>query len=233
MPIGTIQRMGPQADIQIQIAAAPAVEALAALARHSQPLAIACAFGYACLEGVRRAPHLSLRIVLGQVQIEIDLRTVIRVRDRDGYRDFIVLARHRYRSAAAATAAATAQTLEQIRQIQPLGGEWFFGGWLPLLLPLRRRMNFLSHSLRPELVVCRALVGILERLVRLGDFLEFFLRAGLFRDVRMILAREPAIGFFDLLLAGAARQPEDGVIVFVFHTYCRVAGVPADLSAQE
>src|SRR5205085_1997344 len=71
-----------------------------------------------------------------------------------------------------------------------------------------------------ELVVGRALLGILERLVGLGDLLEFLLALRILRDVGMVFLRELAIRLLDRIRARAALHPEDGVVILVFHA-CR------------
>src|SRR6202035_1177345 len=58
-------------------------------------------------------------------------------------------------------------------------------------IPRRRRGS--------ELVVGGALLGILERLIRLGDFLEFLLGTGLLGDIGMVFARQPAISLLDIV----------------------------------
>jgi energy-converting hydrogenase Eha subunit C len=90
------------------------------------------------------------------------------------------------------------------------------------LLPIRWRPKLLSRSIvGAELVVGRALLGILERLIGLGNLLEFLLGAGLLRDVGMIFARETSIGLLDVRVAGAAFQTQATVIVLVLHTCWR------------
>src|SRR3984957_9842772 len=220
---GTEQRVRSQADIQIEIAVASAIETLTPLARHPQSLPVAGAFGNARLEGVGHAVHLPLRVVLGHVQVKIDFGDVIGIGYRDRHRDLIVLSRHRSLSTAA-TAAAT-QALEQLRQVQSFGGKGVVPRGLPVLLPVGRRPNLLSGPLLPELIVGGTLVGILESLVGLGHFLEFFFRAGFLGNVRMVLARQPPVSLLDLLFGGAALEPEDGVVIFVFHTNFLVAAL--------
>ena len=99
-------------------------------------------------------------------------------------------------------------------------------GELEALAPIGRRPEILSGTpVLAELVVCRALLGILEDLVRFLQLLELCLGVGLLADVWMVLARKPAIRTLDDLLRGIARHAHHLVVVPEFH------GVPA-VSAQ-
>jgi hypothetical protein len=68
-----------------------------------------------------------------------------------------------------------------------------------------------------EIVIGRALFGILQRFVGLGHFLEFLLGARFLRHVGMIFARELAVRLLDLIGAGRAGHAERGVVILVFH----------------
>src|SRR6185295_1677454 len=79
---------------------------------------------------------------------------------------------------------------------------------------------FVGAPVGAELVVLLALGRIAEDLVGLVDLFEF--RFGRFVtrvDVRVMLARELPEGLLDLLLGGALRHAERGVIVFEVHGY--------------
>jgi len=217
MSVRPVQRMRTQADVEVQIAIAPAIQPLAALARQAQTLAIGRTLRNARPDSAGHAMQPALLIVFGHVQIEIDLRAVEGLIDADRDRDLIVVAGHRHaRPAPARTAAdpTAAQMCEQIGQIDIIGRE---GRPAVLLLPARRRLEFLPGGVAPELVVGGALLGILERLIRLGDFLEFLLGTGLLGDIGMVFARQPAISLLDIVVAGTAFQTEAGVVVLVFH----------------
>ena len=72
----------------------------------------------------------------------------------------------------------------------------------------------LREGLVAKAVVGRALVGVAEHLVGLAEFLELVLGglvAGIF--VGMKFHRELAVGFLDVLGAGAAFHPQDLVII--------------------
>src|SRR5258708_17163152 len=86
-----------------------------------------------------------------------------------------------------------------------------------LLLPVRRRPEVLARAMRAELIVGAAFFGGLQRLVGLGDFLEFLLAGRLLRHVRVVLVRELAAGLLDVLGAGIARATERVAVVLVLH----------------
>ena len=86
-----------------------------------------------------------------------------------------------------------------------------------LLSPIGRRPEFLARAVRAELVVGGALLGVLERLVRLGHFLELLLGVLLLGHVGMVLAGEPAVRGLDVVRAASRVDPEDPVVVLVFH----------------
>ena len=73
---------------------------------------------------------------------------------------------------------------------------------------------------RAQLVVFLPLGRIAQNLVGLVDLLEFLFRLlFVFGHVRVVLARELAEGFFNFVLARAARDAEHSVVVFEFHTH--------------
>src|SRR5207253_10382406 len=75
-----------------------------------------------------------------------------------------------------------------------------------------------AFPIRAELIVLLALFGIAEDLVGLIDVLEIalgFLVVGI--DVAMILARELAIGSFDLRLSRAALDAQDFIVIPELH----------------
>jgi hypothetical protein len=69
--------------------------------------------------------------------------------------------------------------------------------------------------LRTDGVVALALLGIGEDLVGLVDLLEALLRLRFLVDVRVVLARELAVGLLDLLGARILRDAECLVVVLV------------------
>src|SRR5438874_1403104 len=102
------------------------------------------------------------------------------------HRDLIVLA-GKGSIGARATATTAGKTLEEIGEIEIVERA------LPakLLLPIRRGTKILPGlEAAAELVVRRALFLILERLVCLGDLLEFLFRTRFLAHVRMMLLRK-------------------------------------------
>src|SRR5665213_2640063 len=136
---GPVQRMRSQADIEIEIPIAPAVDAVTPFAGHAQSLSVRGTLGNARLKSMRGTPQSPALVVLRHVQIQVDLSAVISVLDADGDRGFEVLTRHRHAGAGACSTCA--QMREQISQIHLFAGEWRVA-WrppLPLLLPIRWR----------------------------------------------------------------------------------------------
>src|SRR6185295_15732516 len=68
-----------------------------------------------------------------------------------------------------------------------------------------------------EAVVGRALFLVAQRLVGLRHLLETLLGVGFLGDVGVVLARELAVSLLDFLVAGAALDAEDLVVVLVLH----------------
>src|SRR5580704_13821814 len=84
--------------------------------------------------------------------------------------------------------------------------------------PIRRRPEFLATlHLIAELVVGSALLWIPQNLIGLLDFLEFRFRVRFLANVRMVLARKPAIDLFDLIGARAALHAQCLIIISKFH----------------
>ena len=108
----------------------------------------------------------------------------------------------------------TAQTGEEIGKIDVF--ETAFAR-TELLLPARRRTEILPRLVAAELVVGGALLRVLQRFVRFGDFLEFLLGVLFLRDVGVVFPRELAIRLLDLVGARFLVDAEGGVIVLVFH----------------
>src|SRR5690348_17611519 len=84
-------------------------------------------------------------------------------------------------------------------------------------LPVRRWLEVLSRLVGAQLIVGRALLRVLERLVGLGDFLELRLGVLLLGHVRMIFPGELAIRRLDLVGRGRFLDAQDRVVVLVFH----------------
>jgi len=97
----------------------------------------------------------------------------------------------------------------------------------PLAVPgAARGRRSLALPIGTELVVFRALFRIGEHLVSFVDFFELLRRlflAGLRMEIRMMLARQAAIGLLDLVRRGTLLHAEDGVIVFKLDRHARSA----------
>src|SRR5262249_52056974 len=81
--------------------------------------------------------------------------------------------------------------------------------------PARRRREIRAClPVRAELIIALALLRIGEDVICLPDVFEFLLRSfvpGV--DVRMILARQLAVGFLDLVRCRGARHSEDLIVI--------------------
>src|SRR5690606_159170 len=77
---------------------------------------------------------------------------------------------------------------------------------------------------RAKLVVRGALLRVAQGLVGFADRLEPVLGVGLLAHIRVVLARQPAVGRADLRLACARLDPEDRVIVLELHGNTLLAG---------
>src|ERR1700688_72105 len=106
------------------------------------------------------------------------------------------------------------QAGEQVRQVQIFEGIALAA---VLLAPVRRRPEILPRLMRAQLVIGRTLLGGLQRLVGLGNLLEFLFTGGVLRHVRVILVRELAVRLLDVRGAGVARDTENLVVVLVLH----------------
>src|SRR6202035_331687 len=85
-----------------------------------------------------------------------------------------------------------------------------------MTVPARWRLAPFSPS-RTKLVIFPTILRIAQDFVRFVNFLEFFFRSFLvFGHVRVVSAGQFAKGFFDLLIAGVARNAEDLVVIFEF-----------------
>src|SRR6267143_234478 len=189
------------------------VEVAGAAARLGQPLAAEpqlFAVGAAARDARADAASIELELALGAVrgflQADVDIDRVV-----------LSAERHVPRAAKAAAAAAgkCAERLEQVGQVD--AAEVLAGVAAEALVPVGRRTEVLPGAVRAEAVEGGALFLVLERLVRLGDLLELLLRVRLLGDVGMVLAGELAVRLLDVLVARAALDAEDLVIVLVLH----------------
>src|SRR5262249_40428518 len=119
------------------------------------------------------------------------LGAAVRLLQADVRGDLVVLPWHAHIAPARASAA---ERREKIREVEVLERE---SAVAELLLPAGRRAEILPRTMPAKLVVRGALLRVLERLVGLGDFLEFLLGVRLLGDVRVVLAGELAVRALD------------------------------------
>jgi len=81
--------------------------------------------------------------------------------------------------------------------------------------PARRRPKlFARFPVLPQLVVALAFVSVGQNFVSLVDLLKFVFGGFIARiDIRMILARQLAVGGLDLILGGGFGNAEDFIVV--------------------
>src|SRR4051794_6537358 len=79
-------------DIEVQVAGSAAVEALAALAAQAQALAVRGSLGDARLDDLRRGAKRALVVVFRQRDLQVQLRAVERLLEREAHGDLEVLA---------------------------------------------------------------------------------------------------------------------------------------------
>src|SRR6185436_1932637 len=133
----------------------------------------------------------------------------------------VVLARELHAAAAGAPsrAAENADGIEEVREVDV--AKVFAHSSLPAAAeavePVGGRPEILPGAVAAEAVVRGALVLVAQGLVGLRDLLELLLGVRFLGDVRVIFAREAAIGFLDVLVARAALDAEDLVIALVLH----------------
>src|SRR6478735_3405603 len=197
-------------DVQVQVARRAAVRAGAALAGEPQALPVGRAAGNT---GADRPA----------VEAQLALRAARRLLEAEAHRHFVILAGELH--AAAGTAAAHAGTAEDAHRLEQVG-QVDVAQVVPhssrpaaaeAVEPVGRRAEVLARAVAAQAVVRGALFLVAQRLVRLGDFLELLLGVGLLGDVRVVLARQPAVGLLDLLVGRAALDAEALVVVLVLH----------------
>jgi hypothetical protein len=100
----------------------------------------------------------------------------------------------------------TASAAEEVTEIAELNAPAFPARWRS---KISTRLPVLA-----ELIVALTLLRIGEDIIGLPDLLEFFFRAAVTRvDVRVIFARQLAVGFLDVVCSCGARHPQHFVIV--------------------
>ena len=103
--------------------------------------------------------------------------------------------------------------VEEVAEIAESGGLAGAPAGLRLVLASKLLLALDPLPVGAELIILRPFLGIAEHFVGLVDQLEAVRSLGVFVDVRVILARQPAVGGLDLLLGRGARDAEGLVIV--------------------
>src|SRR5690606_33798266 len=102
---------------------------------------------------------------------------------------------------AAARPRAAIQPFEEVAEVGRVGAGVATAGKFESGIPVWRRTEVLPLlPIRTELIVGSALFGILQNLVGFARVLELAFGARLLVDIRMISARQLAIGAFDVVL---------------------------------
>src|SRR6267378_4135502 len=201
------QRVRAQHDVQVKVARRTAIGPRSALAGEPQLFTVGDAAGDARADAASIELELALGAARGFLQADVDIDRVVLAAER---------CVPRAAKAAAAAASECAERLEQVGQVD--AAEVLAGVAAEALVPVGRRAEILPGPVRAQAVEGGALFLVLERLVRLGHFLELLLGVRLLRDVGVVLARELAVGLLDVLVARAALDAQDLVIVLVFHS---------------
>src|SRR5258705_4027457 len=159
--------------IEVQVTRRSITKSRTALARDPQLLAAADTTRNAHADRSRHATAIAVLVPFEAVHLEGDLGALERLVERDLHAGFVIVPAPGSRGAFGALASTTAaEGCEQVREIDVLERA---SALRELLFPIGWRPEFLAGSVTAELIVRRALFRVLERLVRLGHFLEFFL----------------------------------------------------------
>ena len=108
---------------------------------------------------------------------------------------------------------------ERRQQVRKLGILEAGGLRRMVMAPLRRRRKLLAGRPTPEFIVSRTPLGIPERRIGFGRFLEADIRARGLRNIGVMEAREFSVGLLDLLQIGIDGHTEFGVVILVLHAF--------------
>jgi hypothetical protein len=124
------------------------------------------------------------------------------------------------------TFAATHSAEQGIEEVAELTVFESRAGELETGVPVGRRPELLARlPFLAELIVGGTLLHVAEHLVGLADLLESGFSSRLLAHVRMELAGKLAKGPFDLVLRRAAFEPQDLIVVLVFHGISETDGL--------
>jgi hypothetical protein len=118
----------------------------------------------------------------------------------------------------AAGAAAAALCAEQgFEEIAVIGIARVRSAELEAGIPVGRGPEILAGAMLPEMIVGGSLLGILQHFIGFPDFLEAGFRVLFLADIRVVFARQLAVGLLDLRLGCITRDAHDLVIILELH----------------
>jgi hypothetical protein len=187
-----------------------------ALPSQAQVLTGADAFRDTDVESTLAQRKLSLRIAARHAQRDAALCATIGVLQIYQYLGVMIFAACVHAGLACAFCLPAEQRFEEIALIQVVASTRIKPA--PAELKPWRRLEVLSSlPLVAHLVVGGTLLRVFQDGVGLAQFLEAGFGIGGLADVRVILARQLAVGALDFILRCAARQVEGGVVILEFH----------------
>ena len=232
-------RVRQELDFQVQVASRRTAMTRGALARQPQVLAFANAFRNVDFELplLQRGPPR--RVDHRHLQRDRAPGALVGIEQTDGHLGMVITPLHRPAARAAAMqvfrATSAEECLEEVAEVRVSADRTGMSAGSPArptaspiarttsaeleaTVPTRWRLEGLPAgvALRDVVVGCAALC-VDQGLVRLRHFLEARLRFGLLADVGVVLARQLAVGAFDLVLRRRARYTQRGVVVLEFH----------------
>ena len=222
-----------ECDFQKQVAGRPAVEAGTALSRQADALAAGHTARDLDLQIAQPAGKAAVRIVFGDAQLQSKGGTVECVLEADLDPGVMILSTTGDTPATGEAGTAmirtlSEQALEEIRKAATSGIGRTATGKLEPGIPTRWRPEILAGApVLAQLVVGRALFRVPEHLVGLTELLEAALGIRLFADIRVIFARQLAVGALDLVLRRFAGHAHHRIVVFVVHRSTPVVGKSA------
>src|SRR5690606_6919533 len=214
------ERVRRKPDDRVEIAALAAAHCGTALRGQANPPPVRDAGRDAHVQRSRAVHESAGGIELGNVDRQRLRRPAVGLLERQGDGRLVVLAasRERERPRSARTEAFAGQGLEEVAETAGAAGS-LSAADMSMLVPVRRRPKRLPRPpVRADRVIGGPRLGVAQHLVSFSDLLEALLRVRFLADVRMVLARETAIGPLDLVLSGVAGDAHDLVVILVLHT---------------
>jgi hypothetical protein len=220
--------------LQQQVAGGAAVETRAALARQADQLAFLDALGNLHLQRALLGHDLAAGVQPRAAQAELALGAAVGVDQLQLDARVLVLAAHGRVRAALGTRArpamrAAEHLLEELAELGLVAAEARAGAGRPAVgvlvacVPARRwphvvaRARALRPGLRAHRVVGGALFGVAQHGVGLVDLGHALFGVRRLAHVRVVLARQLAVGLLDRVGAGRLGHAQDVVVVLEFH----------------